>query len=624
MRYGLSANPANALAGPDVPEGRVDAAVASDIFGTLAAAPSQTAVLDAMLALAQRHAGAEDACIGGHGEYGLAAIAGKAAVLKCLPAAPPPSGRLAVVELDGHVALMAAFALPASQRAFLCIVRATAPDADVIAVLMLIASCGGAMLARGRITGPGAPPASLQRMADLQAENDTLKATTDARMSLAKHVAEEGSLLRTIIDNMPDQIYVKDTAGRFVLGNTAAASCIGVASPDDLVGKSDLEFFPGECGHQFFLDEQTIIRSGHAIVDQLEENINQAGVRRWFSTTKVPFQDKQGRVIGIVGMSRDVTLRVAADEEIRLRNRAIESSVDAIVITSCLRPGTPVVYVNPAFERITGFSFDEATHGGIDRLLALGDEEAPEALVLAIRDQCEGRAVLQSLRKDGTLFWNDVRMAPVRDIAGRATHFVYTMTDITKARDSEEKLERLASHDALTGLPNRRMLMDRLNQALALGERAGFVVAVAFIDLDRLKFVNDSFGHEAGDSLLKTVAARMESCVRKSDTVARLGGDEFVLISLHTCAQDPARGPAGYSYVHDMLAKFQRMLAAPIILGGQPFSVTCSIGVSVFRQHGDDADTLLKHADDAMYVAKKNGRNKIEFYSDQAGELPPH
>ena len=607
-----------------MPPDQVDAVVAADIFNNLAAAATQTTVFHTMMALAQRHAAAEASCIATYGGEVFCALAGKASIVQGIAAMPPALGHPALIKCDGNVVVVACFALPAAQQACLCVLFATAPDMHALAALTLIASCGAAMLESERVAVSNAPPHLLERIAFLQAENDTLKATTDARMSLAKHVAEEGSLLRTIIDNMPDQIYVKDTAGRFVLGNTAAASCIGVASPDDLVGKSDLEFFPGECGRQFFLDEQTIIRSGHAIVDQLEENINQAGVRRWFSTTKVPFQDKQGRVIGIVGMSRDVTLRVAADEEIRLRNRAIESSVDAIVITSCLRPGTPVVYVNPAFERITGFSFDEATHGGIDRLLALGDEEAPEALVLAIRDQCEGRAVLQSLRKDGSLFWNDVRMAPVRDIAGRTTHFVYTMTDITKARDSEEKLERLASHDALTGLPNRRMLMDRLNQALALGERAGFVVAVAFIDLDRLKFVNDSFGHEAGDSLLKTVAARMESCVRKSDTVARLGGDEFVLISLHTCAQDPARGPAGYSYVHDMLAKFQRMLAAPIILGGQPFSVTCSIGVSVFRQHGDDADTLLKHADDAMYVAKKNGRNKIEFYSDQAGELPPH
>ena len=469
----------------------------------------------------------------------------------------------------------------------------------------------------------GAPSSQAEALAEaqlrilvLEAENQALKAAAVAPLALPGRVADERSLLRTIIDNMPDQIYVKDTAGRFVLGNTASAACIGVASPNDLVGKSDLEFFPGECGRQFYRDEQSIIASGQAIVDQIEENINAAGVRRWFSTTKVPFKDEHGQVIGIVGMSRDITLRVAADDEIRLRNRAIESSVDAIVITSCLRTGNPVVYVNPAFERITGFSFDEATQGGVDRLLALDDDHAPEDLRTAMREQCEGRAVLQSRRKDGALFWNEVRVAPVRDISGRATHFVYTMTDITKARDSEEKLERLASHDVLTGLPNRRMLMDRLGQAVALGERGNFVVAVAFIDLDRLKFVNDTFGHDAGDVLITTVAQRMEACVRKSDTVARLGGDEFVLISLHTPAKDSIH--SAFSYVTDMLLKIQATLAEPILLGEQPFSVTCSVGVSVYPQHGADPDTLLKHADEAMYVAKKNGRNKIEFYSGDA------
>ena len=598
------------------PAQRVDAAAALDIFERLANATSPATIFDVMIALALQHAGAAEAGIASHGANGYQALAG-AAILAREAAIAPTAHYPAVFDYNARTAIVIAFALPGSQRqACLCIVRDTAPAADTLATLTLVARCGASMLASVRMPAPPAAPIWPQRLADLEAENDTLKATADARLSLAKYLADERGLLRTIIDNMPDQIYVKDTAGRFVLGNKASASCIGVASPDDLVGKSDLEFFPGECGRQFFLDEQTIIRSGQAIVDQLEENVNQAGVRRWFSTTKVPFQDDGGQVIGIVGMSRDVTLRVAADEEIKLRNRAIESSVDAIVITSCLRPGTPVVYVNPAFERITGFSFDDATRGGIERLLALDAEPAPAPLRQAIGNQCEGRAVLHSRRKDASLFWNDVRMAPVRDISGRATHLVYTMTDITKARDSEEMLERLASHDVLTGLPNRRMLMDRLNQALALGQRGRFTVAVAFIDLDRLKFVNDTLGHEAGDSLLKTVAARMEHCVRKSDTVARLGGDEFVIISLHKSGIAPARAATlSYAYVFNMLAKVQRVLGRPIVLGDKPFSVTCSVGVSIFQQHGDDAETLLKHADDAMYVAKKNGRNKIEFYS---------
>ena len=469
---------------------------------------------------------------------------------------------------------------------------------------------------------PTALDAALARIAALEAENAALRAGIGARLSLARHVADERSLLRTLIDNMPDQIYVKDTTGCFVLANNASADCIGVASPDDLLGKSDLQLFPGECGRQFYDDEQAIIDSGTALVDQLEENVNHNGVHRWFSTTKVPVKDEGGQVIGIVGMSRDVTLRVAADEAIRLRNRAIESSLDAIVITSCLKPGNPVVYVNPAFERITGFSFDEATAGGIERLLAHDDDDpaapadhaGPQALLLAMREQRDGRAVLHSARKDKGKFWNEVRVAPVRDMAGRATHFVFTMSDITKARDSEEKLERMASHDALTGLPNRRMLMDRMGQALALAERGRFLMAVAFLDLDRLKFINDTQGHEAGDVLLKSVAARMQSCVRKCDTVARLGGDEFVLISLHSCDAGSDAFARTCLHIGEMLAKIQKVLAEPIMLGDALFSATCSIGVSVYPRHGSSADLLLKHADAAMYLAKKAGRDSIAFY----------
>ena len=455
------------------------------------------------------------------------------------------------------------------------------------------------------------------RIAALQAENDTLRAHAEDRVTLARHLSDERSLLRTLIGHMPDQIYVKDADGRFVLGNSAAADCIGVSGPDDLIGKSDLEFFPGECGQRFFQDEQSIIRSGIAIIDQVEENINQAGVQRWYSTTKVPFKDEAGKVIGIVGISRDVTLRVAADEAIRVRNRAIESSLDGIVITNVLKPGHPVVYVNPAFERITGFSFDEATVGGLEHLLVPTGETMPEDLAAAIAAQREGHAVLQTMRKDGTLFWNDVRTVPVCDLAGRATHLVYTMADITKARDSEQQLERLASHDMLTGLPNRRLLMDRLRQAVAMGQRGNFVVAVAFIDLDRLKFVNDTYGHDAGDLLIQTVAERMNLCVRKSDTVARLGGDEFVLVSLHN-ASTLAAGDMGHAHIYDMLLKIQKVLAEPIMLSGEPFSATCSIGVSIYAHHGNDAETLLKHSDDAMYVAKKHGRNKIAFYSNES------
>jgi diguanylate cyclase (GGDEF)-like protein len=147
-------------------------------------------------------------------------------------------------------------------------------------------------------------------------------------------------------------------------------------------------------------------------------------------------------------------------------------------------------------------------------------------------------------------------------------------------------------------------------------------MSVAFIDLDRLKFVNDSLGHDCGDELLKAVAERMQTCVRKADTVARLGGDEFVLISLHHVDSDSGAFTRTCLHIGELLAKVQKVLGEPLLLHGSPFSATCSIGVSVYPQHGASADQLLKHADAAMYLAKKSGRNKVEFFAGGASLAP--
>jgi diguanylate cyclase (GGDEF)-like protein/PAS domain S-box-containing protein len=295
---------------------------------------------------------------------------------------------------------------------------------------------------------------------------------------------------------------------------------------------------------------------------------------------------------------------------VRLRNRAIELSEDGIAIADC-SPGLPVVYVNPAFERITGFTLEEARQRGVDALL--DDEstaEGGDGLREALHRQVEGRAVLRSLRKDGEAFWSETRLAIVRDRSGSATHFVFTISDISEARRAEEQMVLLATRDALTGLPNRRALMERLAQSIAMCERSGMQLAVAFIDLDRLKYVNDTYGHEAGDVMLQAVADRMGGCVRKSDILARLGGDEFVLVTLHQAQPCPGdlRG-----LLEGMLAKIQEVLALPLMLGDEPFAITCSIGVAVYAQDGLDAESLLKRADAAMYVAKKAGRNRVAW-----------
>ena len=560
------------------------------LLGRILAAAGEAELCEAIAALAVECAAAASAMVwlaGGQADGGaLAELRG----IDARPVTVDGQPYLAVpLCVDGSLIMGALCVTPAEPR----------PGAGP--ALMMIAACGALQLAR------------LRERAALQDEADRLRAQLKSQDTIAAHQAGERSMLRTLIDNMPDHIYAKDRSGRFIIGNTAAAmDILGEPSPQVLIGKSDLDFYPIEYGQRFFTDEQQIIHSGQPIIDQLEENINQQGVRRWFSTTKFPFHDADGVPIGIVGISRDVTARVDAEEAVRLRNGAIELSQDGIVITCVGQPGNPILSVNPAFERITGLNLQDARELGIDALLVDAlDPHAGAPLRAAMQAQQEGNAVLRSVRKDGTEFWNEVRLAVIRAPNGHATHFVCTMTDVTNARQAEEQLALLASHDVLTGLPNRRMLMQRLTQAIGLSQRSGLPLAVAFIDLDRLKEINDTYGHDAGDLLIRTVAERMAGSIRKADTVARLGGDEFVLVSLHAVSADQ---PDGQAHARELLTKIKELATQPLDFNGVTIGISCSIGVSMYPQDGEDADTLLKHADEAMYVAKRSGRGRIVFH----------
>jgi diguanylate cyclase (GGDEF)-like protein/PAS domain S-box-containing protein len=528
------------------------------------------------------------------------------------------AGELREVLLDGIG--MAAIPLAADGREVIGVL-CVAVDGDTRldpAALAGLAATGAARLARLRALAADVAPTIAPRTAPSSAPADADAHEFDAHTILPGPLADEGGLLRTLIDNMPDQIYAKDCHGRFLIANKAAALMIlGRPDTEALIGKSDLDFYPLECGQRFFTDEQAIIRSGLPIVDQVEENLSRDGVLRFYSTTKFPFRDESGNVGGIVGISRDITLRVGADEAARLRERAVESSQDGILITCCLSHDHPVVYTNPAFERITGFKLQDAKAAGIERfLLEQGEQDAHTAPAREALIAHHGeRRVLRAVRKDGSQYWSEVRLAVIRSASGAATHHVFTVTDVTDAHRAEEALTLLASHDPLTGLPNRRMLMARLAQAAAAVDGGELQLAVAFIDLDGLKRLNDEHGHEAGDMLLRTVAQRINACIRQSDTIARLGGDEFVLVTLHRTGRASGE-PEG---VAEVVQKIQERIAQPIQIGDVVVHATCSIGVSVFGRHGNDPDTLLRRADEAMYVAKKTGRNRIVFAGDGGG-----
>ncbi|WP_342114935.1 EAL domain-containing protein [Pseudoduganella sp. OTU4001] len=295
-----------------------------------------------------------------------------------------------------------------------------------------------------------------------------------------------------------------------------------------------------------------------------------------------------------------------------LRERAIESSSNAIMIANLVQPGYPIEYVNAAFGRITGYDTKEAIGQPVNFLTRAEDRQGGlQSLREALLQGREGHAVLRSYRKDGSQFWNEVYLSPVREADGPPQHFIAIFSDITEARNDAEQLARQAHYDSLTGLANRSLLCDRLNQAIAVAERGAGAITVALLDLDDFKLVNDHLGHEHGDGLLRTIAERLQEGVRGTDTVARLAGDEFVVLLIDP--SDP--GLLVESHITELMRRLAASVVQPVRLGGQDVRVTCSIGLATYPQDGANADTLLRNADTAAQRAKELGNGHFQFFT---------
>jgi diguanylate cyclase (GGDEF)-like protein/PAS domain S-box-containing protein len=279
-----------------------------------------------------------------------------------------------------------------------------------------------------------------------------------------------------------------------------------------------------------------------------------------------------------------------------LLERALQAGVVPVVVVDVTAADHPIVFANVAFERLTGYLLQEIL-GRNCRFLQRSDREQPEldTLRAALAEKRPASVVLRNYRRNGGLFWNHLRMAPVPDESGKLTHYVAVLNDITEARAEREHLERKANHDALTGLPNRYLLGERLHQMIAHARRHGRSFAVAMIDVDGLKRVNDRFGHGVGDEVLRHVAGRLAGQVRAGDMAARYGGDEFVLLLDDTESRN------------GMAQAMNRVLLS--LRGEVPTArgavrIACSVGMSFFPEDGIDGATLLDSADSAMYGRK--------------------
>lgn len=302
-----------------------------------------------------------------------------------------------------------------------------------------------------------------------------------------------------------------------------------------------------------------------------------------------------------------------ANEELRLISAAVENLNDMVMITDnkMTEFGPHLVFVNQAFERTTGYSRSEAIGQSLEMLYGPSSEmHEIHRIRTAMNNYDAIRSEIIGYTKSGEEFWLEVDIRPINNQQGQCTHYVAVERDITDRKKAELDIYRLAFFDVLTGLPNRRLLRDRMSVQLANAQRTGNYSAVLFIDLDHFKTINDARGHATGDMLLIEVAKRLGHLLREVDTVARIGGDEFVVL---IDSLDPHIEVAG-KLALTVAEKVRHTLSQDFIIHDQVYSSSCSIGVSMMPKPGQNADDLLRESDTAMYRAKSAGRNQIAFF----------
>ncbi len=318
----------------------------------------------------------------------------------------------------------------------------------------------------------------------------------------------------------------------------------------------------------------------------------------------------QGRTLNLI-IAHDVTDRRRTEESLHLAQRALAAAPVGILIADAQQPDLPIIYANPTFEQLTGYSQAEVL-GRNCRFLQGPQRDQPE--IQQVRTALkEGRiceVTLRNFKKDGTMFWNQLHIAPVRNDAGTITHFIGAQKDISMQVAANARIDQLAFYDPLTELPNRRLFLDRLGNCVSVAQRNNVFGAVVFIDLDNFKNLNDAEGHEIGDDLLREMAQRLRQALRQEDTVSRLGGDEFVLLL-------PALSDSSEISAHMVqiaIARIQKAICEPVVLGKLQHQIAASIGVTLFPKGVESASDLLKQADTAMYRAKAAGRNSVCYF----------
>jgi diguanylate cyclase (GGDEF)-like protein/PAS domain S-box-containing protein len=453
----------------------------------------------------------------------------------------------------------------------------------------LSAQLDGVLLAQG-----GSAPLVLMVATDIGARKKTELA-----------LREQEKFFRLIAENLGDFIAVLDLEGRRIYNSPSYQRLFG--HERDLRGTDSFAE----------IHEEDRARIRQAFLETVKTGIGQQGDYRfvlpdgsvrWMESVGAVIRDSTGQVARVVVVARDVTERKLADSQLRIAATAFEADM-AILVTDAERV---IQRVNRAFTELTGYSAEEVI-GQTPSMLSSGRHGADfyGAMWESIHRSGSWHGEIWNRRRNGEIYPQWLTIAAVRDVDGLVvTHYVATMTDISERKAAEEAIRHLALYDDLTQLPNRRLLMDRLQRAVATCARSGHHGALLLIDLDNFKWLNDTHGHDHGDLLLQEVASRLKSCIREVDTAARLGGDEFVVMLSELSENlDEAKRQAE-SVGEKILVALNRLY---ILLGKEHHS-TPSIGVTLYVDQRKTIDDLIKQADLAMYQSKAAGRNTMRFF----------
>ncbi|MGJ0516891.1 MAG: EAL domain-containing protein [Methylomicrobium sp.] len=439
------------------------------------------------------------------------------------------------------------------------------------------------------------------RTQELKNSNAKLQEAFNALTALNQQIQREKTLLRGLLDNIPDYVFIKDTDSVYIACNKAVEAYFGMPE-SQIIGKTDFDFVDAATAKFFRQKDREMLASGELSINE-ELITHPDGQQFYLETLKTPFRDNENRILGLIGVARNITERKQVEIKLELAAKVFNHAREGIMITDA---AATIIEVNDTYTQITGYSREEAI-GQSPSMLQSG-RHTPEfyaAMWEALLNDGYWCGEIWNRHKSGNVYAEMITISAVKDSNGKIQNYVGLFTDITHMKEHQLQLEYIAHYDALTQLPNRLLLTDRLQQAMVNNDRHKTMLAVVYLDLDGFKAVNDNYDHKFGDELLIAVSERMKEALRQGDTLSRIGGDEFVAVLIdleHIQACEP------------ILARLLHSAAAPILINGIELQVSASVGVTFYPLDNVDADLLIRHADQAMYIAKQEGKNRYHLF----------